>query len=271
MPNEALVAAVKNIIGLAKAQKMDEAYAAYAELFTGALFPTLIPSEQRQALKLMILAKGIPTFPNPSIVKAHRAAMVPLRALVAEHDDAQDYELLGLCQVRTDDEAGARASFQKGLDLERARDPQSPPMGTQEVGRVGLIALAGELRGSGRNPRQGRMTTKPTATSERSASEEMKNFLRRHHPPRPTFASDMSAEEADVMRAHAMYWHGLLEQGAAVVFGPVADPKGAWGLGVVRVASEEALAALCEADPAIKAGRGLRYEVLPMLRAVTRP
>jgi hypothetical protein len=31
--------------------------------------------------------------------------------------------------VRTDDEAGARASFQKGLDLERARDPQSPLCG----------------------------------------------------------------------------------------------------------------------------------------------
>ena len=49
--------------------------------------------------------------------------------LIAAHNEAQDYELLGLCQVRVDDEAGARASFQKGLDLERARDPQSPLCG----------------------------------------------------------------------------------------------------------------------------------------------
>ena len=129
MPNEALVAAVKNILSLAKAQKMEEAYAAYTELFSGALFPTLQASEQRQALKLMVHAKGIPTFPTPPIVKAHRAAMVQLKALVAAHNEPQDYELLGLCQVRTDDEAGARASFQKGLDMERARDPQSPLCG----------------------------------------------------------------------------------------------------------------------------------------------
>jgi hypothetical protein len=129
MPNEALVAAVKNIVGLAKAQKMDEAYQGYAELFSGALFPTLQASEQRQALKLMIHAKGMPTFPTPAIAKAHKAAMVPVKALIAAHNEAQDYELLGLCQVKTDDEAGARVSFQKGLDLERARDPQSPLCG----------------------------------------------------------------------------------------------------------------------------------------------
>ena len=32
-------------------------------------------------------------------------------------------------ETQTDDEAGARSSFQKGLDLERARDPQSPLCG----------------------------------------------------------------------------------------------------------------------------------------------
>lgn len=123
MPNEVLVAAVKNIMGLVRAQKMDEAYAAYADSFSGALFPTLPPGDQRPALRLMVLAKGMPTFPTPLIVKAHKAAIGPLKALVAAHDDPQDYELLGLCQVRTDDEKGARASFQRGLDLERARDP----------------------------------------------------------------------------------------------------------------------------------------------------
>jgi uncharacterized protein YndB with AHSA1/START domain len=86
--------------------------------------------------------------------------------------------------------------------------------------------------------------------------------------PRATFALDMNAEEADVMRQHASYWKGLLDQGAAVVFGPVADPEGPWGLGVVRAPSEEKLCAMRDADPAILSKRGFRYEVLPMMRAV---
>ena len=131
---------------------MDEAYGAYAELFSGALFPTLQPGEQRQALKLMIHAKGIPTFPTPAIAKAHRAAMGPLKALLAAHNEAQDYELLGLCQVRTDDEASARASFQKGLESRAgARSAVAALRAAHEVGGLGLTAfsalLAREERG----------------------------------------------------------------------------------------------------------------------------
>jgi hypothetical protein len=129
MPNEVLVAAVKNILGLARSQKVDEAYAAYGALFTDPWFATLPPADQRQALKLLVLAKGLPTPPTAPIEQAHLAATVPLKALVAAHDEPQDYELLGLCQVRTNDEDGARASFRRGLDLERARDPQSPLCG----------------------------------------------------------------------------------------------------------------------------------------------
>jgi predicted negative regulator of RcsB-dependent stress response len=130
MPNETLVAAVKGIVVLAKAGKSDEAYAAYAKLFAGAPFTSYSPSDQRQALKLMILGKKIPHFPPAPIVEAHRAAIEPLRALVAAHGEAADYEMLGLCQVRTGDEVAARASFQAGLDIERARQPQSPLCGT---------------------------------------------------------------------------------------------------------------------------------------------
>ena len=87
-------------------------------------------------------------------------------------------------------------------------------------------------------------------------------------PPRPSFAQDMTAEEASVMQAHAAYWTEHLRQGTAIVFGPVADPKGLWGLGVIRVASDEQLHAFEAADPAIQARKGFRYEVLPMLQAV---
>jgi hypothetical protein len=122
MANEELVAAVKNIIALAKAGKTDESYAGYAALFSSAAFGAYPVSEQRQALKFMVLAKGIPTFPSKAIADAHKKALTPLQALIKAHDDPADY-------VRAGDEASARVAFQKGLDLERARNPQSPLCG----------------------------------------------------------------------------------------------------------------------------------------------
>jgi uncharacterized protein YndB with AHSA1/START domain len=101
-------------------------------------------------------------------------------------------------------------------------------------------------------------------------AEELRYFLCRLLPPRPTFAHDMSSEEAGVMRRHAAYWKGLLDQGFAVVFGPVGDPAGPWGLGVLCVPDEEKLRALRDADPVILADRGFWYETIPMLRAVVR-
>jgi uncharacterized protein YndB with AHSA1/START domain len=95
-------------------------------------------------------------------------------------------------------------------------------------------------------------------------------FFCRLLPPRPTFAHDMNADEREVMQAHAGYWRGLLDRGAAVVFGPVADPNGPWGLGVVRATNEQVMNDLRDGDPAILSGRGFRYEILPMLRAVAR-
>jgi hypothetical protein len=73
--------------------------------------------------------------------------------------------------------------------------------------------------------------------------------------------------EAAVMRDHAAYWADCLHEGMAIVFGPVADPKGAWGLGVVRMADEAAVRVFEGGDPAIQSKRGFRYEVLPMLCA----
>jgi uncharacterized protein YndB with AHSA1/START domain len=100
--------------------------------------------------------------------------------------------------------------------------------------------------------------------------EAQRYYFCRLIPPRPTFATDLDAAEAAMMREHAQYWRGLLAEGNAVVFGPVADPAGAWGLGVLRASNDEALEALRQGDPAIKSGRGFRYEVLPMIRAVVR-
>jgi len=87
-------------------------------------------------------------------------------------------------------------------------------------------------------------------------------------PPRPTFAHDMTDAEAKIMQAHAAYWQELAERGTAVVFGPVADPNGVWGLGIVQVEDETDLQALTSNDPAVTSGIGTRYEILPMVRAV---
>ena len=95
-------------------------------------------------------------------------------------------------------------------------------------------------------------------------------FFCRLVPPRPSFAMDMTPDERAAMQRHVGYWMALLERGSAIVFGPVADPAGPWGLGVVRVRAGETLAGLVDADPAILAGIGLRYETLPMLSAVAR-
>ena len=72
------------------------------------------------------------------------------------------------------------------------------------------------------------------------------------------------------MGEHATYWRGHLAAGRAIVFGPVADPEGAWGLGVVRVKDEAEARAFEASDPAVRSGRGFRYEILPMPRAVFR-
>jgi|SRR5271165_2729662 len=95
-------------------------------------------------------------------------------------------------------------------------------------------------------------------------------FLCRLLPPRATFMQDLSANEVDVMKRHVAYWSDLLQRGFVVVFGPVADPKGGWGVGIVRASSEEEMNALRDADPAILANIGFQYEILPMPRAVVR-
>jgi uncharacterized protein YndB with AHSA1/START domain/uncharacterized protein YciI len=99
-------------------------------------------------------------------------------------------------------------------------------------------------------------------------SEKPKFFLTRLIPPRPDFPRTMSTEEAAAMEKHAAYCRGLLASGQAVVFGPVADPAGVWGLGVLRAADAAAALALTDADPVIRSGLGLRYEVVPMISAI---
>ncbi|HWO09195.1 MAG TPA: SRPBCC domain-containing protein [Polyangiaceae bacterium] len=97
---------------------------------------------------------------------------------------------------------------------------------------------------------------------------EVRYFLCRLLPPRPTFMLDMTPDERAVMLAHGAYWRGKLAEGQVIAFGPVADPAGGWGVGIVAAHDEGQLQAFQAEDPAIRAKIGLRYETLPMLTAV---
>jgi uncharacterized protein YciI len=78
---------------------------------------------------------------------------------------------------------------------------------------------------------------------------------------RPDFAQTMTSEERSIMTRHVGYWTDLMNKGFVVVFGPVSDPRGVYGLGVVAVETEEQLASMIENDPATKINR---YEYYPM-------
>jgi uncharacterized protein len=93
------------------------------------------------------------------------------------------------------------------------------------------------------------------------------DYFLKLNPPRPTFTSDMTEEERTIMVRHVEYWKTYVDNGIVIVLGPVMDPKGAYGIAVVSVETEDQLQQLMAHDPA----NGLnRYEWYPM-RAVTKP
>jgi uncharacterized protein YciI len=97
---------------------------------------------------------------------------------------------------------------------------------------------------------------------------QLRYFMCRLVPPRPTFAFDMNEQEKAVMQAHAAYMAEHVRTGTVVVCGPVADPAGPYGLGVLRVRDEDELKAFLAKDPAGSSTVGLHWEWLPMLQAM---
>jgi uncharacterized protein YciI len=87
--------------------------------------------------------------------------------------------------------------------------------------------------------------------------------------PRPTFALDLSDEEREVMRQHAEHWQPYIDSGQMVIFGPILDSTGSWGLGVVESDDEDALRAYAARDPAVTTGTG-RVELGTMLAGFVR-
>lgn len=94
-----------------------------------------------------------------------------------------------------------------------------------------------------------------------------KYFIAKLIGPRPDFARTLSADEMTMMLAHVRYWTPLMEQGKVLALGPVNDPNWTYGIGVMRVDSEEELLELQRHDPAITMANGAtHYENAPMFR-----
>jgi uncharacterized protein YciI len=98
----------------------------------------------------------------------------------------------------------------------------------------------------------------------------MATFVFRLLAPRPTFALDMTDEERVIMERHAAYWQPQVDEGRMVIFGPVLDETGSWGLGVVEADDEDELRAFAAGDPAVTTGTA-RIEIGTLLGGFVRP
>ncbi len=90
---------------------------------------------------------------------------------------------------------------------------------------------------------------------------EKKYFALKLIPPRPTFAMDMTDKETAIMQQHVSYWAQLMSEGIVIVYGPVFDPAGPYGFGIIEVDDKEQVIAITNNDPAAAINR---YEFYPM-------
>lgn len=66
-----------------------------------------------------------------------------------------------------------------------------------------------------------------------------KYFVIKLLPNRPDSAQTMTDHEKQIMQQHITYWKDYLQKGIMLVFGPVLDPNGVYGLGIIPVDSED--------------------------------
>jgi hypothetical protein len=100
----------------------------------------------------------------------------------------------------------------------------------------------------------------------------MHYFVCKLIPPRKTFPNDMSELERNLMRQHGEYWTGHLKRGKVLLFGPVADPDGPYGLCVLALAENPQsgleAAQMCRDDPIQLGSIGFSFAIFPMPRIV---
>jgi hypothetical protein len=124
MSKEALVAEVKRIVTLARSGNVEDSFDGYAALFASSEFMANRPEDQRQALRLFVLAKREGR-PSTKLLEAYRAAIPALTELVSTLNEPEDFEMLGVCHLMIGNEAAASNMFRHGLSLERGRNPAS--------------------------------------------------------------------------------------------------------------------------------------------------
>jgi uncharacterized protein YciI len=99
---------------------------------------------------------------------------------------------------------------------------------------------------------------------------EKKYFLAKLIPPRPSFTTDMTEEERQIMMDHGAYLRKYVEAGTVIVMGPVLDPAGPWGLAVFGAGSEDQVLSITARDPTLLSKLGFRWEIYPIAQAVVR-
>ncbi|CRK82100.1 YciI family protein [Neobacillus massiliamazoniensis] len=95
------------------------------------------------------------------------------------------------------------------------------------------------------------------------------HFMLKSTPPRTTFHQDMTEEERNIMLQHIVYWTDKQNQGIALVFGPVLNPKAPHGLAIIEVESEAQVPKLIAEDPAVIAGI-MTMESYPMMATLPK-
>jgi uncharacterized protein YciI len=96
----------------------------------------------------------------------------------------------------------------------------------------------------------------------------MKYYVFKLIAPRANFISTMTPAELELMQRHGAYLNSWMARGNIVVYGPVLDPAGAYGLAVVRLEAGVDPASIWMDDPVIKSQTGFRYEIAAMAAAV---
>jgi uncharacterized protein YciI len=74
----------------------------------------------------------------------------------------------------------------------------------------------------------------------------------------------MTEEERRFMQEHVRYWRDLADKLIAILFGPVIDPKGVYGIAIIEASNDNIAFEISENDPVIRAKLGFCYEIYPM-------
>jgi uncharacterized protein YciI len=79
----------------------------------------------------------------------------------------------------------------------------------------------------------------------------------------------MSDDERATMMEHVRYWSELTAAGRTIAYGPVNDPSGGYGIGIVLAEDDAEAERLRDDDPAMRSPHGFRTEIAQMLQLVT--